>query len=240
MRLPRLSASLLLAATLMLGACEKAPAPEAASPAPAPAAPAADASPVEGPAPVAGTDYVEIPGGAPFAPAVGKVEVVEVFGYTCPHCASFEPMLEAWEARQPEHVRLVRVPAPFGGFWTPYAKAYFAAQELGLEEKTHQAVYDAIHVQGTLPAAPTVATDEQLARFYAGHGADAKAFAERMGSYSVQAKLRRAMTFIMRSGVDGTPTLVVAGKYRVNGKSAADTLRIADHLIALERADAAH
>ncbi|GAB2503402.1 thiol:disulfide interchange protein DsbA/DsbL [Lysobacter humi (ex Lee et al. 2017)] len=240
MRPNRLFPSLLLAVALILGGCEKAPTPE---PTPAPAAtPTAQAAPVDaalpGPAPVAGTDYVEIRGGAPFAPAVGKVEVVEVFGYSCPHCAQFEPMLEAWAKRQPAHVNLVRVPAPFGGFWVPYAKAYYVAQELGLEDATHRAMFDAIHVGGTLPAPPAVPTDAQIAAFYAGHGADPKDVTERMGSYAMQAKLKRAMAFIMRSGVDGTPTLVVNGKYRVLGRSAEDALRITEHLVAREHAAA--
>src|SRR5690606_40335280 len=79
----------------------------AAPAAPAPAAPS-------GPAPVAGVDYQVIENGQPFQPVAGKIEVAEVFGYTCPHCANFDPILEAWAKRQPADVNLVLVPGAFG------------------------------------------------------------------------------------------------------------------------------
>jgi thiol:disulfide interchange protein DsbA len=215
-----------------------APAGTPATPAPQPSTPPAEAAPLQGPAPVAGKDYVEIAGGTPLQPAPGKIEVAEVFGYTCPHCASFEPLLQAWKARQPADVNVVPVAAPFGGYWIPYAKAYYAAQALGLAEKTHQAMFNAIHVERTLPVQP-LPTREQIAAFYAKHGADAAQFASTMDSFAVNAQLKRAEQFLQRSGVDATPTLVVAGKYRVTGQGLEDNLRIAEHLIARERQGAA-
>ena len=221
-----------LAGLLALTGCEKVP-PRATPAAPVTAAkPAAAAT--DGV--VADRDYVAIPNGLPFEPQAGKIEVVEVFGYTCPHCAHFEPMLEAWRAKQPADVRLVRVPAPFGGWWAPFAKAYYAADSLGLVDRTHAAVFDAIHVDKALPAPPVTATDAQVAGFYARHGADATDFEKRMNGPEVEQKLRRATAFIERSGVDSTPTLLVDGKYRVIGQTPEDTLRIVDALVARERA----
>ncbi|AXK70834.1 thiol:disulfide interchange protein DsbA/DsbL [Lysobacter sp. TY2-98] len=182
-----------------------------------------------------GRDYVVIKDGAPFEPEAGKIEVAEAFGYICPHCAHFEPLLEAWRAKQPADVKFVAVPAPFGGWWMPYAKAYYAAEELGLVDKTHAAVFNAIHVEHTLPGEPNIATDQQIASFYARYGADAADFAKRMESAPVTEKLKRAGSWLERAGVDGTPTLVVDGKYRVTGASPEDTLRIAEALVARER-----
>ena len=207
------------------------------APAPAEIVPAATATPPQGPAPVAGTDYVEIAGGQPYEPVAGQVEVVEVFGYTCPHCASFEPLVNAWRAKQTADVKFTPVAAPFGGYWTPYARAYYAAQTLGLASKTHDAMFRAIHVERSLPVQP-VPSNEQIAAFYAKHGADPQQFASTMASFAVDAKLKRAEAFITRSGVDSTPTLVVNGKYRVTGQSLEENLRIADHLVARERAAA--
>lgn len=183
--------------------------------------------------PVAGVDYIEIRDGAPFAPQDGKVEVVEVFGYTCPHCASFEPHLVAWERTLPDDVALVRVPAPFGGQWMPYARAYYAAQAQGLAERTHQAVFDAIHRDGTLLASGV--TDAQLADFYAAHGADRARLLADLSSEETGNKLRRAYEFLQRSGVDGTPNLVVNGRYRVIGRTIDDILRTARALVERER-----
>lgn len=235
--------AVLALALLTLAACEKVPPRPAPATAPAaepattaPAGPAKPAPTAAADGLVPGTDYVDIRDGAPLQPEAGKVEVAEVFGYTCPHCANFEPVLAAWKSRQSPEVKFVAVPAPFGGFWVPYAKAYYAAEELGIAEKSHAAVFKAIHVDKTLPPAPNVATNQQIARFYGGLGADPADFARRMDSAPVEQKLRRADAFITRSGVDGTPTMVVAGKYRVLGKSPEDALRIVDALVARERA----
>jgi thiol:disulfide interchange protein DsbA len=132
----------------------------------------------------------------------------------------------------------VPVAAPFGGYWIPYAKAYYAAESMGLADKTHQAMFNAIHVERSLPVQP-LPTNDQIAAFYAKHGANAQQFAGAMDSFAVNAKLKRAMQFITRSGVDATPTLVVAGKYRITGQSLEENLRIAEHLIARERGAAA-
>ena len=188
-----------------------------------------------GAAPVAGEDYVEIRNGQPFMPGTGKIEVVEVFGYTCPHCASFEPLVKPWAAKLPADVNFVPVAAPFGGYWEPYAKAFYTAQSMGLLDKTHDAMFRAIHVERSMPVQP-VPTDAQIAEFYAKYGANPQQFASTMASFATNAKLKRAQQFLAASGVDSTPMLVVNGKYRVMGKTFEESLRIADHLIASERA----
>lgn len=185
--------------------------------------------------PVAGTDYVVIADGQPFAPQPGKIEVVEVFGYTCSHCARFEPLVSAWKARLPADVEFVTVPAPFGGYWIPYAQAYYAAQAQGLADRAHAAVFSALHEQHSLPIVD--ATPSELATFYATLGADPEQFARDMASAETEAELERARGFIRRSGIEGTPTLVVAGKYRVLGKSFQQSLDIASALVERERAE---
>lgn len=184
--------------------------------------------------PVAGVDYVEIPGGKPFAPLNGKVEVVEVFGYTCIHCAHFEPQLAAWKKQQPAHVRFTPVPAAFGGYWMPYARAYYAAQKLGVLDKTHDAMFKALHEQGSLPIQN--ASNQEIATFYAKYGANPKIFAAAMDSPAVEAQLQRSRQFIKDAGIEGTPTLVVNGKYRVTARTFEDALRVTDYLVAREHA----
>src|SRR5687768_16623907 len=76
--------------------------------------------------PIAGTDFYELPQGAPYAPLEGQVEVAEVFGYTCGHCANFEPLLVAWKATLPPGVRFTPVPAALGGYWVTFAQAFYA------------------------------------------------------------------------------------------------------------------
>ena len=189
----------------------------------------------KGPVPVAGVDYVVIDGGQAYAPAKGKVEVVEVFGYICPHCATLEPLISTWKSRLPADVVFRPLAAPMGEAWIPYARAFFAAQSLGLADRTHRAMFDALHVDGSLPR--NGATAQEIAGFYATRGANARKFLTAMASPAVGAQLQRARDFMIRSGVEGTPSIVVNGRYRVIGGSGYDDmLRITDHLIARERA----
>ena len=228
-------AFLALLLPLTLAACGQ---QDAAAPAATPAAAPAAAEPSAAPAPiepVAGTHYVEISDPQPYFPLNGQIEVVEVFGYTCPACASFEPLVSAWKERQPDDVRVSMLAAPFGGFWQPYAKAFYAAESMDLADATHKPMFDAVHRQRSLPAQGV--TNEALADFYAGHGADAGKFAQAMESFAVSGQMRRALQFTQRTGVDATPTMIVNGKYRVvSGQDFQDVLRIVDHLVERERA----
>lgn len=186
-------------------------------------------------APVAGTHYVEIADPQPYLPLNGQIEVVEVFGYTCPACASFEPLVSTWKQRQPDDVRVSLLAAPFGGAWQPFAKAFYAAESMDLVEATHKPLFDAIHRERSLPDGST----DAIAGFYASHGADAGQFAQTMESFAVSGQLRRANQFIERTGVNATPTMVVNGKYRVvSGQDFQDVLRIVDYLVEQERAAA--
>ena len=185
------------------------------------------------PAVVEGTDYEVIQGGTPFAPVKGKVEVVEVFGYTCPHCAHFQPSVSAWAKKNAKTVNFIPMAAPFGGSWQPYAQAYYAAQVLGVAQKTHDAMFLALHTDGSLPLRN--ASPGEIAPFYARYGVDPAKFMATYDGPEVAERVEAASQFIRRSGVEGTPTLVINGKYRVLGHSLDDVLRIADALVARER-----
>lgn len=251
---------LVLTALVALAACNKtdtapaadtatpaAPTADAAAPAAdnAPAAPAAPeqpaiqpaavATPPAGPAPVAGADYQEIPAGQAYEPVAGKIEVAEVFSYTCPHCAQFEPQLLDWRKKQTADVKFTPVAGPFGGNPIPFAKAFYTAQTLGLLEKTHEAMFRAVHIEQTIPYQSV--TDQQFGDFYAKYGAKPADFIGTMNSFAINAKLKRAEQFMQRSGVSASPSLVINGKYLVTTeKGFADMLRVADHLVARERA----
>lgn len=222
-------------------AAETAPAPAAepaaaGTPAEAGHQPPVNAQPPSGPAPVEGTDYLVIEGGQPYQQAAGKIEVAEVFGYVCPACFRFQPLISTWKAGLPSDVQFVYVPAMFGGTWDNYARAFYAAETLGVQEKTHDPLYNAIHVEQSLKGERGADSVEDIAKFYAKYGVDPKEFANTMASFGVTAKTNRAKQFAVRTKISGTPSLVVNGKYLVKGTSYQDMLRIADHLIARERA----
>jgi thiol:disulfide interchange protein DsbA len=218
-----------------------APAPAAGgAAAPAAATPADTASPAASPpaagTPVAGVDYIEIANGQPFLPLDGKIEVVEVFGYVCPACAQFQPLVNGWKKTLPANVRFTYVPAAFGGPWTTYGKAFYAAEAMGLAERTHNDLFNAIHVEQTLKGERGQDSVADVAAFYGKYGVNPKQFASTLESFTVNAKLNKAKQFAIRSGVESTPTMIVNGKYRVLGKTFPDMLRITDQLIARENA----
>jgi len=190
--------------------------------------------------PVAGRDYVEIPGGRPLHPVDGKVVVEEFFNYICPACYSFEPQFSAWAAKLPADVELAYVPAAFRPDFVQYARAYYAAQTFGLVAETHDAVYDAIHRNHVLPAEGDRPDEKRIADFYAGYGVDAQKFLTAMQSFEVDGKIRRAIDHLRRSRVSGTPSIVVNGRYLVGGRTYADMLRIARYLIDREREGIGH
>lgn len=179
-------------------------------------------------APVEGEDYVVIDGGAPFQPhKPGQVEVAEVFAYWCPHCFEFQPAFTAWKATLPKTVRIAYVPAVFED-GDAFPRAYFAALDAGALPRVHQALYDAVHVNGTLARNATV---DEIATWFGEHGLDAAKMRTAMLDPQVEQRVQAARAFQMRSGVMGTPTLIVDGRYRVTAQTREDTLRIARALV---------
>lgn len=183
---------------------------------------------------VPGTDYVLIADGKPYQPLDGKVEVVEVFAYWCPHCAHFAPALDAWKRRVGKDVRVTYLPLPQDNN-DAFARGFFAASDAGALDRTHEALFKAVHEQGTVPKNPTA---DELTAWYAGQKLDAKRFGAAMASPAMAQRLQRARQFAMDSGLEGTPTLIINGKYRVLGGTAEQQLRNADKLITQLRTDA--
>ena len=189
---------------------------------------------------VEGRDYEVIHNGEPWLPLNGKVEVVEVFGYVCPACFRMEPVFERWKSELPADVRVSYVPAPFGPQWIPYAKAFYAAEAMGLVEKTHGPMFNAIHIEDSLPGEGEQPDEAAIAQWYGKFGVDPKEFTATMNSFATNAKVNRGRQFMVRSGVRGTPTIVVNGKYRVTGgRTYQEVMDITSRLIAKARAEEA-
>lgn len=185
-------------------------------------------------APVEGVDYVLIEDGQPLAPLDGRIEVVELFSYACGHCADLHPLIDPWQRRLPDDVRFTYLPVVYGGR-DNLAAAFFASQALGTLERTHGATFDAMHRARRLPRN---ASPSELAWFYAQHGVDQAAFETQMRSDATGQKLNAARDFLLRSGAQGTPTLIINGRYRIQARSLRGLLDTADALIARERAAA--
>ena len=201
---------------------------------------AAEEAAANAPPLVADVDYVEIPNGEPFDTTDGRIEIAEVFGYVCPFCASVQPTVSAMKAKLPADVHMVYVPAAFGATWDNYAKAYYTAEAMGLADKTHDAMFRAIHIDKTLKGERGMDTPEQIAAFYANYGADPKQFTSSMASFAVATKINRGKQFIMgafsNGDQPGTPAFIVNGKYRVKARSVDDMFRVLNQLVVAERA----
>lgn len=201
---------------------------------------AAEEAAAKAPPLVAGVDYADIPNGQPFETTDGRIEVAEVFGYVCPFCASVQPTVRAMKDKFPPDIHMVYVPAAFGGPWDNYAKGYYTAEAMGLVDKTHDAMFRAIHIDKTLKGERGMDTPEQIAAFYAAYGADPKQFVSSMQSFAVATKINRGKQFILNAFSNGdqasTPAFIVNGKYRVKGKSVDDVFRVLNQLIVAERA----
>lgn len=157
-----------------------------------------------------GTDYVTLPAPHQRYSNSGKVEVVEVFSYACIHCAQFAPEAEKLRKELPPGAEFKLMPAPFNAEWVPFARAYYAAKALGVVDRTHLQLFVAKFGEHY-----PINSMGELADFYAREGVNRADFMRIAMSEATTAKMKRDFGLIQTWQVDGTPTLVVDGKYRV-------------------------
>ena len=170
-----------------------------------------------------GKDYVRLP--TPMPPsAPDKIEVIEFFSYTCPHCYDLEPTVQDWLKRKPENVTLTRIAVAFGASWEPTARAYYAAEALGVADKMHQPLFDAIHQDKR-----KLGNEDELAAFFAEQGVNQDAFRKAYQSFQTETQFRRGNQLAQRYGVRGVPTVIVGGQYDVRSPR---IFEVVDFLIA--------
>lgn len=140
-----------------------------------------------------------------------KIEVLEVFWYGCPHCFALEPELSKWTKQLPRDVQFRRMPGIFRDNWVPGAKAFYAFEALGLTDKLHADMFNAIHVDGI-----NFDDDRTLFDWVEGKGVNRKQFADVYSSFTVQSKVLRARQMSKAYGLSGVPSIIVDGKYRTS------------------------
>lgn len=178
--------------------------------------------------PVEGKDYNRLATPV-LQTAPGKVEVIEFFGYWCPHCNAFEPRLEAWVKTLPADVSFVRVPVAWQDSQVPLQKLYYALYALGIDSGIQLKVFQAVHVQHL-----RLDTEAGLAGFARANGIDAAKLADAMKSFGVAARIREANQLFAAYHIEGVPTLAIQGRY-LTSPAQADSeeraLQVADALI---------
>ncbi len=161
-----------------------------------------------------------------------KVVVTELFWYGCPHCFRFEPYIEQWKKNQPDGVILEQVPSVLNPRWTEHARAYFALQMMGVTEKVHHKIFEALHIKNQ-----RLTSLDTLAAFVAEHGIDEKQFREHYHSFPVDTLVRKSKQKERKYGHRGVPAVVVNGKYRTSASMAGSNARmieVIDYLVKKE------
>ena len=181
----------------------------------------------------AGADYSELKVAQPVEVPAGKIEVVEFFWYGCPHCYSLEPFIENWSKKLAADTVFRRIPAVFNERWARDAAIYYAFETLGVTEKVHRPIFDAIHKEALKTDSPPA-----LAQWLERHGVDGKKFEDVVKSFGVQSKVKRAQQLSVAYRLEGTPTMGVNGRFTVSpeqGKTQEGILANVDYLIAVAR-----
>lgn len=163
-----------------------------------------------------------------------KVEVVEMFGYWCPHCDRFETHLQPWKKKLGDGVLFQPVPVVFRPNQIEVAKAYFIAESLGVLDQTHSGMFNMIHRQNKMPA-----KREQLFEFFEDYGVSKADFDKVYDSFALNSSMSLANKKARDYRLTGVPTLIVNGKYVVTGNSAGGhegMINVVNHLIEKEKA----
>ena len=180
---------------------------------------------------VAGNDYKVADSAGP-ASAHGRVRVTEFFLYSCPHCFHFEPELNAWRKQHP-NVAFRRVPVLFGPGSQPYARLYYTEVKLGVVDRLHDQIFDAIHEDGN-----PLSSEGQMRQFMVAHGVNGQRFDKIYNSAAVDRKVKAIATRMQRYPVMAVPSISVAGRYWTSGRMAGSNermLKVVDYLIGRAR-----
>ncbi|HEY5717502.1 MAG TPA: thiol:disulfide interchange protein DsbA/DsbL, partial [Motiliproteus sp.] len=163
-----------------------------------------------------------------------KVEVVEMFGYWCPHCNSFERYLGPWKRKQGAEVDFKHVPVVFRPNQEEFARAYYVAKDLGVEEEAHPQLFKMIHLQRRW-----INNQTELGQFFADLGVSQEAFEKSYRSFAINSQMSLGRKKASEYRISGVPSMIVNGKYLVTAEKAGgqrQMLEVVDFLVEQEKA----
>lgn len=169
--------------------------------------------------------------------STSKIEVLEFFWYGCPHCFTFEPILKKWLETKPANIEFIRVPAVFRPEWKVHARTYYALQAMGLGEKYHLAIFNAMHNERK-----RLYSEANMIDFLVSKGVNKEEFKAAYNAFSIDGQVRKVIKKVQGYAIQGVPAMAVNGKYLISGKSAGsyeNMLKIVDYLVKKETAAAA-
>lgn len=169
-----------------------------------------------------------------------KIEVVEVFAYTCPHCYHFEPLVKEWRKTVAADVDFYHSPIVWDDLAQFHAQMFYTAQALYKLDRLHDAFFKAIHVDNNM-----LNTPDKVYALFAKQGVTREQFDKAFNSDAVRSQVTQAKSRALGYRIGGTPEMVVNGKYRVSGSMGGKglseeqahrrMLQVVDFLIAKER-----
>ena len=183
--------------------------------------------------PQAGKDYMVLDKRVPMDVPAGKIEVIEFFWYSCPHCNAFEPALEAWVKNLPKDVSFRRVPVAFRDDFAPQQRLFYTLEAMGKLDEMHGKVFTTIHAERK-----PLDREDQILAWVGANGLDAAKFKELYNSFAISTKARKATQAQDAFKVQGVPALGIAGRYYTDGTTAGTmdrALQVTDYLIAEAR-----
>jgi len=186
---------------------------------------------------IPGKDFIKLDRNLPMDAEAGKIEVIEFFWYSCPHCNAFEPNFAQWVKNAPKDVVVRRMPVSFRDDFAPQQRLFFTIEAMNLMETLHPKVFAAIHVEKLM-----LNTDASVLAWAEKQGVDKVKFNEVYKSFGVASKLKRAVQLQNDFKVEGVPSLGVAGRYYIDGSLAGSmdrALKVAESLIAQTRTSSA-
>jgi thiol:disulfide interchange protein DsbA len=189
---------------------------------------------------VAGVNYRPLVPAQPTDAAPGKVEVVEVFWYGCPHCYALDPYIESWRKTKPAYIEFKRVPVTWQAVHQSHAKLFYTLQALGKEEALHSAVFAEMHDNKNymyMQGDDKETLNAQM-MFAKAHGISPTDFTNAYNSFTVQTDMAKADDLVHRYHVDGVPLLVINGKYSTDVNMAGspdNVMKVVSDLAAAEK-----
>lgn len=175
-----------------------------------------------------GKDYTLL--NPPQPTSTKKIEVLEFFFYGCPHCYHLHPLLSAWKKTMPKDVELTYVPTVFRDSWEPMAYTFYALESMGKVAQLHDALYRAWNEDNMV-----LVDEDKIADFVAKHGVNRAEFIAAYNSFAMKSMVTRAEQMIRSYGINGTPTLVVDGKYMIEGLEPKDSIQALQRVIVMAR-----
>ncbi|MFT5643491.1 MAG: thiol:disulfide interchange protein DsbA [Janthinobacterium sp.] len=155
-----------------------------------------------------GVDYVTLAAPQPVV-AGEKVEVIEFFLYSCPHCNALEPLMTEWIKKQGDNIAFRRVHMPFSGPNDPQAHLYLTLEAMGkLGDGMHEKIFHAIHVERN-----RLKKDDAILDFVVKNGIDKAKYLEFSNSFAVQTKMKRAPQLLTAYQLSSAPSIVIDGRY---------------------------